>query len=99
MLTIEKLKSMEPKKIFAHGHTYITNFSGDSTWTKWVAIRGGIHDWAIYISYSTNLGMEHEKHLSADWMSIAQYGDKLCDDDKIRELVPCTDEAFEKYRY
>lgn len=39
MLTLQMLKDMPMGTIFAQG-----NDEG----TKWVAVRGGIHDWAIY---------------------------------------------------
>ncbi len=39
-LTLAELKAMEPETIFAYGiHRRIG---------AWAAIRGGIHDWAVY---------------------------------------------------
>ncbi len=50
----------------------------------WQAQRGGIDDWAVYY---TTIG-EHP----------LLNGAKLISFDKIRILVPCTNEAFEHYR-
>lgn len=54
---------------------------------RWVAVRGQIHDWTIY-------------HAPADWnqQRIRSMGKKLLEMDTVRELVPCTDPAFRKYR-
>jgi hypothetical protein len=55
---------------------------------RWVATRAKIHDWAIYIG---------ERAMSNE--DILRYGNKLHDDGRIRELVPCDDEAFKMYRH
>ena len=76
-LTLEDLKRMAPG-VFASG--------GIAGRTRWVAVRGSIHDWAIYVG----TGSDQE---------IADHGDKLFQKTMIRRLVDCTDEAFEWYRY
>lgn len=53
----------------------------------WSAVRGGIADWAIYVV---------QREANKDY--IAQHGDKVHDDNVIRSLVYCTDEAFQSYR-
>lgn len=90
MLTLQKLKDMEPG-IFERGLT-IDNRSGVNLANtdqvlRWVATRGGIHDWAIYA------GPE-------DWSEerVRDYGDKVHNRDNVQKLVPCDEEALEMYR-
>ena len=70
---------------------------------KWAAIRGGIHDWAIYHSMDSNL-CDHEYfdcdcHLVQTWERIVDEGAKLRDKRDIRAWVPCDDEAYSMYRF
>ena len=83
MLTLKDLKEMEPGKIFANGLTQYMN-----TEIKWVAVRGGIHDWAIYFG-----------HTDADLEEIKDNGDKMYERDMIKDLISCDDESFSMYRY
>lgn len=56
---------------------------------QWVAcIGGGFWDWKIYC---------HWEGMSIGY--ILSHGDKIHDEDTIRRLVPCDDEAFELYRH
>ena len=91
MLTLEKLKSMEQFSVFAVGTTVDSpegiNMTNSGRKLRWVAVRGGIHDWAIYC---------HWDEYGYDW--IKQFGDKVHDEDNIRKLVPCDDESFKMYR-
>jgi hypothetical protein len=111
-LTLEKLKLLQPNQIFASGigkilHPWFndaTNIdSNNMTPVKWVAVRGGIHDWAIYHSMDANLCkaefFDSSDHLATANDQIANHGAKLYNPDKIREFVPCNDEAFKMYRY
>lgn len=85
MLTMEKLKEMKPG-IFATG--ILTDprlYSIEEM--AWIAVRGGVPDWAIYYHYS-----------SCEISHIKDYGDKCHDQSLIRELVPCDDDAFSAYR-
>lgn len=70
---------------------------------KWVAIRGGYHDWAIYHSLDANLeptdSLGGFSHLKASDEQISKSGAKLRGEEKIKEFVPCDDEAFTMYRY
>jgi len=85
-LTIDDLKEMK-RGVFATGITNDDRLVADKE-LKWVAVRGTIHDWAIYY------------HLSSMPDSfVASNGDKCFTTEVIRELVPCTDAAFEMYRY
>ena len=91
MLTVEKLDDLEPGTIFATG--LARDVQGDlymadtGSWLRWVAVVGGIHDWTIYCHFRT----ESEEFVKAQ-------GDKVCCEDHIKRLVPCTDEAFRRYR-
>ena len=92
MLTLEQLKSMEPHTVIATGIAnddpaglFMANTNRE---LRWVAKRGGIHDWAIYCHFSDK---------SVEW--ILRQGDKVCDKRHIQKLVPCDDEAFAMYRY
>lgn len=53
MLTLQELKDMDPDTIFATGTTTDDsagiNMTGSGRELRWVACRGGIWDWAIYI--------------------------------------------------
>lgn len=92
MLTLEQLKAMPPGTIFATGTAnddpkglFMANTNRQ---LRWVACRGGIHDWAIYCHFADK---------SEQW--IQRHGDKVHMEKHIRKLVPCTDEALAMYRY
>ena len=95
MLTLEKLKEMQPDLIFAQGVIEDSpkgiNIGNTGNQLKWVAIRGGIHDWAIYAD------SPYESRDSFE--DVARYGNKVISEENIRKLVPCDTEAFKKYRY
>lgn len=107
MLTLEQLKAMEPDTIFATGVNEIPHpWYGQSpeypktVMVKWVATRGGIHDWAIYHSFHTNLTMiMFPDHVHAPDQMIKDHGEKLHDEELIKRFVPCDAEAFEMYRH
>ncbi|HXS59740.1 MAG TPA: hypothetical protein VN703_02890 [Candidatus Sulfopaludibacter sp.] len=85
---------MPPSTVFATGvienspdGVYMTNDNLGKK-LRWVAKRGRIHDWAIYIHWA-----EKEE----DW--IRDYGDKVTSPSNIKKLIPCDDAAFSMYRY
>ena len=85
ILTLQKLKELPPG-VFATGTgTYPELHHGP---IRWVAVRGGIHDWALYY--------HHEYHTME---YVRDHGDKSFTKRIIRELVPCDDEAWEMYRF
>ena len=93
-LTLEDLKEMQPFTVFATGITenspdgiYMTNENLGKK-LMWVAKRGEIHDWAIYIHWA-EYGEEY----------VRDYGDKVTSPTNIKKLVPCDEEAFKMYRY
>ncbi len=118
MLTLKKLKAMKPDTIFgsAEGlieHPWFNNATkvsedgaleedGRSTKVRWVAIRGGYHDWAIYHSMDANICphdyFNDQCHLSASIETIARSGAKLHNRDKIKEFVDCDEESLKMYR-
>ena len=91
MLTLEQLKQMKPDTIFAKGESMDNseglNMTGAGNTLRWLAVRGGIHDWAIYCHFA-------DKYF--EW--IRRYGDKVHSEENIKKLVPCEDAAFAYYR-
>ncbi len=83
-LTLEILKDMEPG-VFAQGEGTYPALVADPI--KWVAVRGGIHDWALYY---------HHAYHSFEY--VKKTGDKSFTESIIRDLVPCDDQAWEMYR-
>ena len=90
-LTLQDLKDMKPG-IFAKGGTYDNpegcNMSNSGRGLRWVATRGDIYDWTIYVHF-----------VDKDWEWIRRNGDKVRNENNIRKLVPCDDEAFKMYRF
>lgn len=93
MLTLDKLKSMEPEAIIATGTIqnhpdglYMTNENIGKE-LLWVAKRGYYHDWAIYCHWADS---------SMDY--VLTNGDKITTDSNIKKLVPCDEEALRMYR-
>jgi len=114
MLTIKKLKKMKPGAIIAEGFGYIEHpwfndaphaveKDGKTTQVKWIAVRGEIHDWAIYHSMDANICphkyFDCDCHLTASYEQILRIGAKLTSKKYIRTFVPCDDEALGMYRY
>jgi hypothetical protein len=92
ILTLQKLKDMQPNTIFASGtvsdNETGVNMSRSDKLLRWVAVRGGIWDWAIYIHWAES---------SEGY--IRDHGDKVTFKGHIKKLVLCDDEAFKMYRY
>lgn len=93
MLTLQKLKDMKPHEIIDMGNVvnspegvFITDTDKGRLMT-WVAKRGEIFDWAIYIHWADK---------SVNW--VLQHGDKVKDPSNIKKLVPCDEEALKMYR-
>lgn len=114
ILTIAQLKKMKPNTIFATGtglieHPWFNDAKkflekdGRSVKVKWIAVRGRIHDWAIYHSMDANICHEDYFdclcHLAAPKKLISDYGAKLHNTEKVQEFVPCDKEALEMYRH
>ena len=82
---------MDPNTLIATGITTDdnsgVNMTGNHQELRWVACRGGYHDWAIYIQ-------------SSAWPidEVKTSGDKVRAEAHIKKLVPCDGEAFNMYR-
>lgn len=85
-LTVEKLSKMKPHEIIAKGIIDDKNVYDKPI--RWVAKRGYVNDWVIY--YGEKEKTEKE---------ILARGFKLVERKFIEKLVPCTTEAYKKYRY
>ena len=83
---------MAPDSIIATGTTIDSpeglNMSNSGKKLRWVAVRGGIYDWAIYAHFA----IHSETY-------VRQQGDKVYGEHHIKRLVFCDDEAFALYRY
>lgn len=90
-LTLGQLKYMEPG-IFATGTVSDNptgiNMTNSGRTLRWVAVRGQIHDWAIYVA-------------PEEWSAEAtkRQGDKVHDILNIKKLIDCDNEAFAMYRH
>ena len=87
--TQEFLKSMHPQTIFAAGIVWDTegiNVTGKRVLLTWVAVRGGIADWSVYVA------LEEES-----FEATARTGDKVSLR-TARVLVDCDDDMRLTYR-
>jgi hypothetical protein len=109
LITVDQLDQMEPHSIFAKG-TFIdspegVNMSNTGKEVRWVAVRGGIHDWAIYSQNPYYIDDFSPEVMAVgysgvwDWEKIKEEGDKVHQEDNIRKLVPCDDGALALYRH
>ena len=92
MLTKKMLEDMPKDTIFATGVTIDSpdgiNMMNTRRQLRWIAVRGGIYDWAIYIHYD-----EH----TIGW--LRNHGDKVYSSEHIKKLVESDKEAFALYRF
>ena len=94
MLTKKQLELLPPGTVFRVGVSinkpddlYMTNDNIGKE-LLWVAKRGQIHDWAIYV---------HWKERGEEF--VTQMGNKLQNKELIQKLVPCDEEALALYRF
>jgi hypothetical protein len=85
-LTVEDLKTKEAGTIIGTGT--LTEPILHKNEVRWVAVIGGGHDWAIYYHFSSH-PVEY----------VRRSGDKVMTKSLIKRLVPCTDEALDRYRF
>lgn len=107
-LTLQKLKELPPG-IFAKGEILDgptgCNVANTGKMMRWVAVRGDIHDWAIYTQNPHYINSEDPEVVAVgyggvwDWEKIRREGDKISMAHHIHRLVQCDDEAFKMYRY
>ena len=60
---------------------------------RWVAVRGGAPDWAIYFAPQP---AEYSARHSREW--VKTNGDKITEANLIQNLVPCDKEVLQRYR-
>lgn len=93
-LTTEILDNLKPG-IFACGVTIDDadhcNVAGTGKEIKWVAVRGIIADWAIYI--------DNPYTPQKSFGMVRDMGDKIHEKKNILSLVDCDEEALERYRH
>ena len=96
-ITITDLKEMKPCTVFAKGvlndSTKGINLANTGNDVRWVAKRGGIHDWTIYAQNP------HYGELEWSYEKVETNGDKIISTDNILKLINATPEALEMYRY
>lgn len=85
MLDLPMLMAMPEHCVFATG---LFKIPKRGLFVRWVAVRGDIHDWAIYFSHPS-------WELDRIWLE----GEKVMTEEEIKKLVPCDDEAFSMYRH
>lgn len=91
MLTAQILNDLAPGTIIARGEIVDGplgyNATGSGRQLRWIAVRGGAPDWAVYCYWA-----------ESDWDFVRSSGDKIKRRDVIERLVPCTADALERYR-
>lgn len=94
MLTLQQLKDMPVGYIFAKGMALdaegVVNVANTGSMIKWIAVRGTIHDWAIYT--------DNPHQPLADFEQLRTMGEKLKNLKYVQMCVPCEKEALEMYR-
>jgi hypothetical protein len=90
MLTLEKLKEMQPHSTIKSGTASVQNYwdACSEMQVDFIAQRGGIHDWAIYYMPAGQRPIDR----------ILNNGEKMHNRESIRKCVPCDDEAIKFYR-
>ncbi len=93
-LTVDMLKFLPQGTTIGYGvcvnspdDVYMTN-ERKGHQMNWVAVTGGAHDWVIYVGW-LNMTLDE----------VRNNGEKITTEKYIRKLVPCTDEAYYKYRH
>lgn len=84
-LTLKQLENAQPFEVMETGVVTEPQLANEPV--RWVAVRGGAPDWAIYYHREAN-GIEFAK----------EQGDKVTTANLIQNLVPCTQEALSRYR-
>jgi hypothetical protein len=92
ILTLDVLNFLEQDKIFASGelpdNSFGINMDSSGKMLRWVAVKGYGQSWSVYCHFANH---------SNDY--IKDFGNKIMTEAYIKRCVPCSDEAFGKYRY
>lgn len=113
-LTEEALKALPPGP-FARGvgkmtHPYYPSSTPLKTvdaegkaFVKWIAVRGGMHDWSVYHSLAGNFEpapkLDGKDHLDVSYQEIQDHGSKMDLDDACHMLEQVDESARKLYRY
>ena len=96
-LTKNDLIKMTPGEIFERGIFNDSpkgiNFSGTNNDVRWLAKRGEVEDWVIYVQNP------HYGNLEWGYGRIENYGDKLFNPESIQKLIQASPDAMALYRY
>jgi hypothetical protein len=92
-MTYEAFKKLPYDSVFATG--LVPNMPGglfmerdnEGRLLRWVAKKGKIDDWAVYVHWATKSVEE-----------VRDYGDKIHGKDLITDLVPCDEPMLNMYR-
>jgi len=114
VLTKEMIDDAKPHSVILTGEGFIEHpwfnhatktveDDGVSTRVNFVIFRGGIADWCIYHSMSSNLVLadyfDDSSHLLENFDRVLNHGAKVQRDKIIKGLVVCTDEVMKMYRH
>lgn len=93
VLTVKTIGTLQPGTVFAKGTIMDGGrkgvvLQGSGRPLRWVAKTGWNLDWAIYCLTSDK-----------SYEEVEHTGDKVVIEAAIKELVPCSGHAFERYRY
>lgn len=95
ILTTKRLDELPKDTIFEKGLVEDSpkgcNMANTGRTLQWVAVTGGIGDWAIYI--------DNPFYPQSSFEGVRDLGDKVHNPDHIKKLVPCDDESFKRYRH
>lgn len=91
-LTLKNLRELPADSIFQTGLVKDDpdglNFMGNGELLVYVAVKGYVNDWTIYV-------LPHPATIG----EVALHGDKVATDHCIKYLVDCTDEVLRRYRH
>lgn len=91
-LSEKTLKMYSPGQIFASGQIVDSNegitIFGSGKQLRWVAVKGMIDDWSIYVHFS-----QYNDEF------VKNYGMKVIQEENIKKLIECDEYSFKAYRY
>ncbi len=93
-IDLKTFKDFPNNEIFVRGKDFLPN---DPEPIVFVAVKGGIEDWALYYKYDS-YGSRHFQQIEDFFQDIKQTGDKIHDRETLKSLVPVTDEVLALYR-
>lgn len=91
MLTRDNLREYLPGSIFAMGAGHFPSVCSQPI--QWIAVRGGVDDWAIYYQEKESVTFNDE-----EIEHLRKHGDKVYNKQAIREMVNPDADAMVRYR-